>query len=61
MNESPYPPEKRCESCLGMGYKGRNRQTAHGKAWKLETCRTCGGTGSKRIRMRVLARVGAKA
>lgn len=37
----------RCEPCLGMGYKGRNRQTARGKAWKIETCRSCGGTGQR--------------
>lgn len=37
----------RCERCLGMGYKGRYRQTARGRAWKIETCRGCGGTGER--------------
>ena len=36
---------KRCETCLGMGYKGRWRNTARGRVWKLETCRRCGGAG----------------
>src|SRR5262245_5461739 len=33
----------RCETCLGMGYKGRQR----GRGCKLETCRACGGRGSR--------------
>jgi DnaJ-class molecular chaperone len=37
----------RCEPCLGMGYKGRYRQTAKGKAWKIEACRACGGRGER--------------
>lgn len=40
----------RCEPCLGMGYKGRWRMTARGKAWKLETCRACGGSGQREPR-----------
>ena len=32
----------RCETCLGMGYKGRMRRGN----WKIETCRSCGGTGT---------------
>ncbi len=35
----------RCESCLGMGYKGRWRRTARGRQWKIETCRRCQGRG----------------
>lgn len=34
---------QRCEPCCGMGYKGRMRRGA----WKVETCRACGGTGQR--------------
>lgn len=34
--------EVRCETCLGMGYKGRGVKGT----WKILTCRVCGGTGS---------------
>jgi DnaJ-class molecular chaperone len=37
------PDQVRCETCLGMGYKGRQRPSG----WKIETCRACGGTGSR--------------
>lgn len=44
---TPAPPAPsdivRCEPCLGMGYKGRQRPSG----WKIETCRSCGGTGSR--------------
>lgn len=34
---------KRCECCLGMGYKG---QTVRG-SWKVLTCRQCRGMGMR--------------
>lgn len=37
----------RCAACLGMGYKGRWRSLASGRAWKIETCRSCGGRGER--------------
>jgi hypothetical protein len=50
--------EKRCGSCLGMGYKGRwvpapkrpnpmHGRVVSGKIWKVGTCPSCQGTGSK--------------
>lgn len=49
---------KRCETCLGMGYKGRYRPApkhknprqakVNGRVWKIETCRRCGGSGEVR-------------
>lgn len=39
---------KRCECCLGMGYKGRSRR---GK-WKIETCSSCRGSGQVPTAMR---------
>jgi DnaJ-class molecular chaperone len=36
---------KRCELCLGLGYRGRYRRQARGKVWKIENCRACGGRG----------------
>ena len=41
----PRAQALRCPTCLGMGYKGRWRQTAKGKRWKLECCRRCDGRG----------------
>lgn len=37
----------RCEPCLGLGYKGRWRNLARGRDWKLETCRSCEGRGER--------------
>lgn len=39
----------RCEPCIGRGYRGRWRPrkgVGAVKVWRIETCRTCGGTGS---------------
>ena len=49
MTAPKFPPSVlvRCEPCLGMGYKGRWRNTARGRAWKVETCRTCRGAGQR--------------
>ena len=46
----------RCDPCLGMGYKGCWRNTARGCAWKLETCRSCGGRGEREPSKREQAR-----
>jgi len=43
---------KRCENCLGMGYKGR---TVRGK-WKICTCTSCRGSGSVPESMRQRSR-----
>lgn len=47
-----YRQEERCPTCLGMGYKGRWRTTARGRAWKIETCRRCEGSGQCLVRRR---------
>jgi len=39
---------KRCECCLGMGYKGRTRRGQ----WRIETCGQCCGSGQVPIGMR---------
>ena len=35
--------EVRCELCLGMGYRGRQR----GVAWRIVACEPCRGTGQR--------------
>ncbi len=41
------PGRVRCESCLGMGYRGGWRGQGGRRAWKINTCRGCGGTGDR--------------
>lgn len=41
-----------CAPCLGMGYKGRYRRTSKGRVWKIEACRSCGGTGQREANAR---------
>jgi len=47
---------QRCEPCLGMGYKGRQRPSG----WKIETCRACGGRGQRPVLVRRPSRAARK-
>ncbi len=50
----------RCESCLGMGYRGGWRTTRRGRVWKINTCRGCGGTGDREAGARQRPRAARK-